>query len=225
MMFPVRSMAAMIGGLMITAPVLAGGVYVDTVLAFERGTGATSPLIENPAGALGAPDHVGGGGTAVSLGIGGSITLGFTGDRVLTVSGDARPDLRIWDAGAIHERAAVFLRPMPESLALLAAFSLEDGFLAVGETSTTEGLTEIDLDAVLPGFALGALRFDAVRLVDLETSFGLGNLAAGLDLDAVEAASWALRSGPATVPSPLAGGMGAALLLPLLLRRRTKATL
>lgn len=209
-------------------------LFVDTVLDFHRGTNAGNLRVQDPNAALGAPDHVGqSAGTSVSLGTGGWITLGFSGENYLTVSGNDDVDLLIWDAGAIHELATVYVRPLDQMLDLLAGFSFDDdGFIEVGLTRTDSGLTGIDLDTVFGGFAFGELLFDAVKILDSELFYGLTNDAAGLDLDAVGAASFARWepamaflpfSNPVATPSPTAAVAGLALLLTLGVRRRSRS--
>lgn len=205
-------------------------LFVDSVLDFHRGLHAGNQRVQDPNAALGAPDHVGQSwNTSVSLGTGGWITLGFTGEEYLAVSGDENLDLLIWDSGAIHEQATVYVRPLDQVAHYLSNFDFDqDGFIEVGLTRTDTGLTGLDLDAVFGGFAFGQLLFDAVKIVDSELFQGMNNDAAGLDLDAVGAVTFAAWTppvifsalAPAAVPSPSAALAGLAMLTALGLRRR-----
>ena len=157
--------------------------FADSVIAynpaFPKNIDASA---KHPVNALGAPDNLN-----VSLGQGGSLTLGFT-DNVLTNSASIAKDLWIFEVGANVESTFVFVRPTPDTKPLLNAKTLDpdgDGFYAVGEIKgSTHG---IDLDAAIPGFGPGKLRFDAVLLVDDPNQGGGGTGTPGADINAVGA--------------------------------------
>ncbi|TWU42048.1 beta strand repeat-containing protein [Novipirellula artificiosorum] len=147
--------------------------FADSVASFTVGANVTSGF-DNPDRALGVPDSVDGaepvdGDTTVSLGTGGVLTVGFT-DNFLTGSGDARPDLVVFETGAIEGVSVEVSR---------------DGtnFINVGVIAGID--STIDLDA----FGFNAQdRFAFVRLTDL----GQGTATSGpvgADIDAVGALS------------------------------------
>ena len=150
--------------------------FADSVVNFAPGTGV-SPGFNNPNRALGAPDSLNpndepiDGAFTTSLGNGGSLTLAFV-DNFLTGSGDARPDLIVFENGAVESVRVEISR---------------DGvtFTNVGIVG---GVTKtIDIDQ----FGFGPQdRFTFVRLTDLRQ----GNQTsgpAGADIDAVGALSTA----------------------------------
>lgn len=146
--------------------------FADVVAAFVPGTGV-SVGFDNPSRALGAPDLTGrgaeptDGSVTTSLGRGGRLTLQFT-DNFLTGSGDARPDLVVFETGEIESVRVEVSR---------------DGvtFLDIG---TVGGVNNtIDIDA----FGYGVQdRFSFVRLTDLRQG-SLTTGPAGADIDAVGA--------------------------------------
>ncbi len=161
--------------------------FADSVVSFVAGTGV-SPGFNNANRALGAPDYVGppneptDGQTTLSLGSGGVLTLAFT-DNYLTGSGDARPDLILFETGEIESVRVEVSR---------------DGatFFNVGVVGGVD--STVDLDA----FGFGRQdRFSFVRLTDLRQGT-LTSGAVGADIDAVGALS--------TVPMDnyIAGGEG-----------------
>ena len=151
--------------------------FADQVVEYVPDASGSPPTIvhQTPNSALGAPDGGGRGpepadGTnAVSLGLGGSITLQFT-NNLLTGSGDALPDLAVFEVGAIES--------------VLVEISRDgSSFFTVGQIG---GLTNsLDIDAA--GFGPQD-RFSFVRLTDLRQ--GDPNVASlGADIDAVGAIS------------------------------------
>lgn len=128
--------------------------------------------------ALGLPDYAGVNTCAsqlsctfVSLGDGGSITLRFT-DNVLTGSGDASPDLHIFEVGPDVEDTFVDISV--------------DGstWLSVGAVGGS--LSSIDIDAF--GYGVNSL-FSYVRLTDNTNEGGQSGNTVGADIDAVGAIS------------------------------------
>lgn len=148
--------------------------FADAVASFNPGTGLTAPF-DNPDRALGPPDGPGrsgvplDGSTTVSLGRGGSMTLQFV-DNFLTGSGDARPDLVIFEAGEIESVRVEISR---------------DGetFFDVGVVGGIDNTVDID------AFGFGPQdRFSFVRLTDLRQGSQVTG-PAGADIDAVGAIS------------------------------------
>lgn len=151
--------------------------FADEVIAYlpDADGAQPTPVHRNPNRALGAPDNAGRGAepidgqTTVSLGLGGTLTVGFT-DNLLTGSGDANPDLVIFETGEIESVGVEISR---------------DGlnYFTVG---TVGGLNnEIDLDA----FGFGSQdRFSFVRLTDLRQG-NPNNAPLGADIDAIGALS------------------------------------
>ncbi|MCG8649001.1 MAG: hypothetical protein MI861_04165, partial [Pirellulales bacterium] len=151
--------------------------FADAVASYvpDAGGGPPSFVHQVPDSAIGAPDGDGRGpepadGTqAVSLGLGGSITLQFV-DNLLTGSGDARPDLAIFEVGAVESVRVEISR---------------DGltFFDVGIVGGLSNLLDIDS----AGFDQQD-RFAFVRLTDLRQGDTTG-ASLGADIDAVGALS------------------------------------
>ncbi|QDT02610.1 Dockerin type I repeat protein [Rubripirellula lacrimiformis] len=151
--------------------------FADTVVSYVPDLGGNPPatVYRDPSQALGAPDGNGrgpepvDGQSTVSLGAGGSLTLGFR-DNLLTGSGDSRPDLIVYETGAIESVRVEISR---------------DGiqFELLGQLG---GLTnQIDIDAL--GYGTQD-RFAFVRLTDMRQGDTTG-AALGADIDAVGAIS------------------------------------
>ena len=147
--------------------------FADVVAEYVPDAGGGEPSAANQLAdtALGAPDSTGRGPepinglTTVSLGLGGTITLQFT-DNLLTGSGDARPDLIVFETGEVESVRVEISR---------------DGttFFDVGIVG---GLTNtVDLDEF--GFGTES-RFSFVRLTDLRQGDTTGTTL-GADIDAV----------------------------------------
>ncbi len=150
--------------------------FADEVVNFTAGTGV-SGTFANQAAVIGAPDGPGRGAepidgtTTLSLGSGGVLTVQFT-DNLLTGSGDARPDLVIFETGEIESVRVEVSRDG------VTYFNV--GIL--GGVSNT-----IDLDA----FNFGAQdRFAFVRLTDLRQGTATSG-PVGADIDAIGALSTA----------------------------------
>ncbi|MCO8123946.1 GEVED domain-containing protein [Stieleria sp. TO1_6] len=151
--------------------------FADAVVEYEPNAGGSppDPIHQTPDAALGIPDCNGRGPEpadgqfAVSLGLGGTLTLQFV-DNYLTGSGDSQADLAIFETGEIESVRVEISR---------------DGtnFIDVGIVG---GLTnQLDIDAF--GFDADD-RFSFVRLTDLRQ--GDTNVASlGADIDAVGAMS------------------------------------
>ena len=125
----------------------------------------------------------------VSLGTHGSITLGFSNNLVVN-SGNADPDIWIFEVGPSVEPCAIALKPFNQStIDLLNSNSVPDsdgdGYFEVG--SVAGSTSAIDIDAVISGIPAEQLKFDAIKITDLE-----GNCypyTPGADIDAVCALS------------------------------------
>ncbi|TWU43459.1 hypothetical protein Q31b_25000 [Novipirellula aureliae] len=148
--------------------------FADSVISFTAGANVT-PGFDDPTRALGVPD-AGGSGVeptdgefTTSLGRRGTITVAFT-DNYLTGSGDARPDLIVFETGSIEGVMVEVSR---------------DGstFINVGIIGGID--STIDLDSA--GFGAHD-RFGFVRLTDLAQGT-LTTGAVGADIDAVGALS------------------------------------
>ncbi len=151
--------------------------FADTIVNYAPNAGGSPPdaIHQDTAQALGAPNAGGrgpepiDGTTTVSLGRGGTLTLGFT-DNLLTGSGDSRPDLIVYETGAIESVRVEISR---------------DG-ITFENVGTLGGLTnQVDIDS----FGFGTQdRFAFVRLTDLRQGSLVGT-ALGADIDAVGAIS------------------------------------
>jgi hypothetical protein len=191
--------------------------FADSWLRFEclYNGGPCATLSQNPEWALGPPDNAPGAGEELTLGRGGLVELGFT-DNALTNSGDSSLDLHIFEVGPDVEDTFVAVRPTPGTLPLLPLSSDAngDGYYEVGKVAGAT--SSIDLDAIFPGFAAGALRFDAVQLIDDPNEGNPTGQAVGADIDAVGA----LSSTPVTaVPGLGPGALGICCLLMALTER------
>ncbi|MEZ4355739.1 MAG: thrombospondin type 3 repeat-containing protein [Myxococcota bacterium] len=147
---------------------MAADPYADAVVLFAPTILASEPTAPNlvAAESLDAPD-----GTTVSLGVGGKLVVRFV-DNSLTGSGDALPDLRIYEALPFVEDTAVEI----------SANGLQ--WHSLGPIAG--GTTDIDLDAY--GFDAQD-EFFFVRLVDVSGQGPTTGSAVGADIDAVEALS------------------------------------
>ena len=150
--------------------------FADQVVSFDPNAGGAPPAFtfQNQATVLGAPDSISGGepvdgATTLSLGLGGTLVVEFT-NNLLTGSGDAQPDLAIFEVGAVESIRVEISR---------------DGtsFFDVGVIG---GLTNsLDIDSA--GFGTQD-RFAFVRLTDLrQGDSSIPQL--GADIDAIGAIS------------------------------------
>ncbi|MGB7346033.1 MAG: GEVED domain-containing protein [Pirellulaceae bacterium] len=182
-----ESPAATINGVLFAQGTIS---FADAVTSYRPNAGGSPPLFafQDSTTVLGAPDGPGrgpepiDGSTTVSLGLGGSITVEFT-DNLLTGSGNARPDLIVFESGAVESVRVEISR---------------DGvdFFDVGVLG---GLTnQLDIDAA--GFGLQD-RFAFVRLTDVrQGDIDIAQL--GADIDAIGA----LSTTPVDTYTP--GGIG-----------------
>ena len=203
--------AVFIGNVQGGADFPAGAIsFADAVVDYSPvlvGSNPSAPH-RNPSAALGLPDYADATGTLacadpptctfVSLGDGGSLTLRFD-DNLLTGSGDATPDLWIFEVGADIEDTFVEIS--------------SDGSIwhSVGKVfGTTAG---VDIDA----FSFGPSDyFSYVRLTDDANEGEQSGIFVGADIDAVGAIS------TVPVPEPATAVLlsGAIATLSAVLRRR-----
>ncbi|MCC9599649.1 GEVED domain-containing protein [Stieleria sp. JC731] len=164
--------------------------FADVVTDYSPNAGGSPPTLthQTPAAALGAPDGTGRGTeptdglTAVSLGLGGTLTVQFT-DNYLTGDGTSAGDLVVFETGAIESVQVEISR---------------DG-LSYTSVGIIGGLTnQIDIDQF--GFGPND-RFSFVRLTDLRQGDASGS-ALGADIDAIGAIS------SVPVDQYTAGGVG-----------------
>ncbi|MEW5852109.1 MAG: hypothetical protein AB2A00_25195 [Myxococcota bacterium] len=165
--------------------------FADEVIQYEPTfSGGPTPRNRSPERAVGKPR---GGGHDVSLGRGGLMELAFL-DNLLTNSGDARPDLHVFEVGEDVEETFVAIMPADEATARAVAGLCQDqrrpfhdGFCEIGKIDG--GTSSLDIDQYFPGFRAGQLRFNAVQLVDDENQGKVAGRTVGADIDAVAALS------------------------------------
>jgi len=173
--------------------------FADAVVSFDIGLNVSGNY-DDPQDALGVPDYNGATG-AVSLGIGGTLIVKFT-DNSLTTSGDATPDLHVFEVGGVIE-----------------FFNL---------AISTNGVDWIDLGDVLgqplsiniDGIAgvVAGTKYSFVRLTDVDPSQS-GSPFGEADIDAIGAIS---SAAPAPVPEPVALSLLGLGLVGSLARRRAR---
>ncbi len=173
-------------------------VFADAVLGYNNLGAPMLPSFADPCAAVGIPDYSPNPGSshsaqnasgATSLGEGGQIELGFI-DNILTNSATSAADLFVFQGGNNAEQFFVHVRPGdPATLSAvqLAGFSLNAGFAVLPSVFGSSFATTIDLDGFLPAFPPGALRFDAVRIIDDPGQQFPTPYNPGLDLDSVAA--------------------------------------
>ena len=175
--------------------------FADEVVSFDIGTNV-SGVWADPEDSLGVPDYNGATG-AVSLGIGGTLIVKFTNNS-LTTSGDATPDLHVFEVGAVTE-----------------FFNL---------SISTNGINWIDLGNVLgqptsvniDGVAgvVAGTQYSFVRLMDVAPNQS-GSPFGEADIDAIGAISSAPPVTP--VPEPVTLSLlGVGLVGSSLARRRAR---
>ncbi len=164
--------------------------FADEVLFFDQNCGNQVGELLNSLGVADWSEDSVGTPSVLSLGKGGTLRLGFTNNQ-LSNSGSNAIDLWVFEVGFAAERSSIALRPVDLATrnALIDASLPDvdgDGYFTVGviEGSTTG----FDVDAVLPGFPNGALRFDAIQLRD-DQGGDCSGPTTGADIDAVCALS------------------------------------
>lgn len=160
--------------------------FADIVLGYQAGCLRLN--FDDPSAALGIPDwNDPVDGHALVLGEGGWVELGFV-NNVLANSGDSLADIFIFEIGAVAEQADIELRPFDksteEALRMAGVQDLDgDGFFPVGEIGGKSFSVDIDLE--VPGFPSGALRFDAIKIIDFPDIDCESTINPGVDIDAV----------------------------------------
>jgi hypothetical protein len=164
--------------------------FADAVDSYDPVINAGEPTAphRDSANAVGVPDYAGDndctgdpGCSFVSLGDGGSITLRFL-DNALTGSGNADPDLFVFEVGPDIEDTFVEISM--------------DGLLWESVGSVGGSFATVDIDAF--GFGPGDL-FTWVRLTDDPLLDGQSGITVGADIDAVGAISTALLPEPSAL--------------------------
>ena len=175
--------------------------FADAVVSYTQGTNVGAGW-DDPNAALGIPDF-GPANTAVSLGVGGVLILQFT-DNSLTTSGDATPDLHVFEIGGVIE-----LMNIQISTDNVTYIDLGD---LLGQP------TSIDIDAVA-GVVAGTF-YSFVKISDIPPNQS-GSPFGEADIDAVGAIS---SAPPVGVPEPsILALLGAGLLGLGFMRRRRAA--
>lgn len=148
--------------------------FADTVIEYKRGTPQPGKAYRGALNALGAPDHMGrsactsaDGCGYVSLGNGGSLTLGFLDNRL---TGDGTPAADLW----------VFEVGPPVEVVQVEVSTDGATWIPVGEAIAARG--GVDLDSY--GFGPSD-RFAFVRLTDKPGGGGTTGAVVGADIDAV----------------------------------------
>jgi hypothetical protein len=139
--------------------------FADQVISFSPGPDVGAPHLDSSQ-VLGAPD-----GNHLSLGDGGSLIVRFS-DNSLTTSGDATPDLHIFEVGAVVE---VFNVSISQDLV---------NWIDLGDLSGQP--TSIDIDGVAGVVAFA--QYSYVRLIDVGPN-QTGSPFGEADIDAIGAIS------------------------------------
>ncbi len=160
--------------------------FADFVISFEPTCSSNTNV--NPEAAIGLSD-LSAIGTDVSLGEGGSITLGFN-NNLMVNSGDSNPDIWVFEVGSLVEASQIELRPFDQNT--INILNLEgipdsdlDGYFDFGVIAGST--SSLDIDAIVIGYPYSELRFDAIQITDVPTECK-GNTP-GADIDAVCALS------------------------------------
>lgn len=164
--------------------------FADILIEYQSGCPQIDP---EPLGILGVADFTGGledEFQMVFLGQGGFVKVGFT-NNLLTNSATSDADLFVFEIGIDVEATTLAVRPADDfTLQQLQQLGFpdfnSDGFYEVGDISGST--TGFDLDAVLPSYPAGVLRFDAVEIRDIEDG-DCSNIVPGADIDAICALS------------------------------------
>lgn len=164
-------------------------VFAQVVVGYEpMAGGGNVPLrddVVDPEAALGPPDHMpepplG----TVSIGDGGTLAVGFDPCIIATDLGPG-PDVLVHEAG-FDEQVTVELRPTARAREELGPRVEADGWVRLDHRGGAS--SEVDVDAALPGVSAEGLRFDAVRIRDVQGQ-GLETVQTpGADIDALEIA-------------------------------------
>lgn len=173
--------------------------FADILIEYIPGCPLADP---DPTGAIGVSDWTGTNldePEFVFLGQGGSLKLGFT-NNLLTNSGNDNPDLWVFEVGSSVESSNLELKPsntFTENQLLLSGIpDLDsDGYYEFGNISGST--SSLDIDAIIPGYAGGELKFNAVKIVDVDGNC-TGTGTPGADIDAVCALSTVACSVPIT---------------------------
>lgn len=169
--------------------------FADQVISFTPGPDVGAPHLDSSQ-VLGAPD-----GNHLSLGDSGSLIVRFS-DNSLTTSGDATPDLHIFEVGAVVE---VFNVAISQDLV---------NWIDLGDLSGQP--TSIDIDGVAGVVAFA--QYSYVRLIDVGPN-QTGSPFGEADIDAIGAIS---SAPPVAIHAP--GALGIFILgLAALARSRRKA--
>jgi len=165
--------------------------FADFVISFEQTCASNTRA--NPEAAIGVGDHMEGtyvnSEAYVSLGEGGSITLGFNNNLIVN-SGDSNPDIWVFEIGPLVEASQIELRPFDQKT--IDILNLEgipdtdsDGYFDFGVIAGST--SSLDIDSIVMGYPYSELRFDAIQITDVPTVCE-GNTP-GADIDAVCALS------------------------------------
>ena len=166
--------------------------FADVVLEYINGCPMTN-LFSKAEKALGVSDNIDdlNFDNSVSLGRGGILRLGFTNNLVIN-SGNPDGDVWVFETGNSVEPGFIELLPfdMPTTNALITAGLTDtdgDGYysfgMIAGSTST------VDIDALVPGYVKGDLRFNAIKIIDIIEMNDPCGVSPGVDVDAVCALS------------------------------------
>lgn len=165
--------------------------FADYVISYKQTCAHNTRT--NPEAAVGVSNHTGGtyvNSTAhVSLGEGGSITLGFNNNQIVN-SGDSNPDVWVFEIGPLVEASQIELRPSDQNTVdILNSERIPDsdldGYFDFGVIAGST--SSLDIDSFVKGYPYAELRFDAIQITDVPTEC-LGNTP-GADIDAVCALS------------------------------------
>jgi hypothetical protein len=164
------------------------GFFAQVVLDYDpTAAGGDLPGREDamdPQTALGPPDAMS---TpplgAVSLGDGGTLTLGFA-PCIITSDGSPAADVIVHEHGYL-ERVVIALLPTTRALESIGDAVDDDGWVAID--AYPDSKDGIDLDAELGEWPRAGLRFEAIRLRDIPGQGEVTPETPGADIDAVEA--------------------------------------
>ncbi len=145
----------------------------------------------DPSEALGVANYndIPADGKYISLGMEGWIEIGFT-NNLLVNSGDNESDLWVFEIGPAVEGTLISLRPFDQTTTdrLIAEGITDPDGDGYYDIATIGGATSgLDIDFYLPNYIFADLRFDAVRLQDIDGVCGVTT--PGADIDAICALS------------------------------------